>query len=130
MSNIKNLQMWKTICTDERVNITKSMLGLKTTASYQKTGSIIDVRILEFSPADGERVKQILSAPKGEIAKAIGTFRPQPVVNGNYMLEVCQSRDNAFLAVQLLQFVQMNYETVTSVLIFEGDEAKAVGRLL
>ena len=65
MANIKNLQMWNTICSD-----------------------------------------------------AIGNFHPKATVNGNYMAEVCSSRDGEFLAVLLFQFVQLSYAPVTDVLIF------------
>ena len=37
MANIKNLQMWNDICADARISISKSMLGLKTTATYIPT---------------------------------------------------------------------------------------------
>ena len=45
MANIKNLQMWNTICTDARISISKSMLGLRTTATYIPSNSVIDVNL-------------------------------------------------------------------------------------
>ena len=84
---------------------------------------------IEYSPADGEQLKRILDTPQGKMAGAIGDFRPKPTVNGNYMAEVSMSRDGAFLAIQLHQFTRMSYEPVTSVLIFEGDEARALRQL-
>ena len=129
MSNIKNLQMWNHICGDTRISVNKSLFGLRTTAIFIPTNSVIDAKTYEYSPTDGERLKQILSCPKEKIASAIGDFHPKATVNGNYMAEVCASRDNAFLAIQLLQFSRMNYEPVTEVLIFEGDEVRAIKQL-
>jgi hypothetical protein len=45
------------------------------------------------------------------------------------MAEVCASRDGAFVAVLLLQFLQLSYEAVTDVLISEGDDARAVKQM-
>ena len=129
MTNIKNLQMWNDICTDAHISIRKSFFGLRTTAVYSPTDSIIDARILEFSPADGNHLRQIFNTSGIELDRIIGDFRPKPTVNGNYMAEVCASRDGAFLAVQLHQFTRMSYEPVTDVLVFEGDDARTVKQL-
>ena len=129
MANIKNLQMWQSICTDNRINISKSMFGLRTKAIYGPTGSVIDARTLEYSPEDGKHIKRILDMPKEKMADSIGDFRPQTVDYGNYLAEVCQSRDGRFLAVQLFQFVKLNYEPVTEALVFEGEAAEAVSKL-
>jgi hypothetical protein len=123
------MQMWKTICFDARISISKSMFGLRTTAIFNPTNSIIDANTFEYSLADGERIKHLLDILYEKKVDAIGDFHPKTTVNGNYMVEVCASRDGVFLAVQLNQFVRMSYEPVTEVLIFEGDEAHAVAKL-
>lgn len=129
MANIKTLQMWNTICADARVSIGKSLFGLRTTATYTPTSSVIDASTLEYSPADGERLKRLLDQPADKLPASIGDFRPAPIVNGNYMAQLCTSRDGAFLAVQMLQFVNLSYVPVTGVLIFEGDAARTVKQL-
>ena len=121
--------MWNTICADARISVSKSMLGLRMIAVYNPTNSVIDARTIEFSPADGEHIRRILCSSREDLAQTIGNFHPKPVANGNYMVEVCTSRDGAFLAVLLQQFSQMSYEPVTDVLIFEGDDAHSVGKL-
>ena len=121
--------MWNTICADARICISKSLFGLRTTATYTPTNSIIDAKSFEYSPADGEHLRRLLDTPKEKIADSIDGFRPKATVNGNYMAEVCASRDGQFLAVQLHQFTRMSYEPVTDVLIFEGDDAKALHML-
>lgn len=129
MANIKHLQMWNSICADARINVSKSLFGLRTTAVYTPTNSVIDARTIELSPADGEHVKRILSSPREDLAQVIGDFRPKPVANGNYMAEVCASHDGVYLAVLLHQFTRMSYEPVTNVHVFEGDEAQIVAKL-
>ena len=121
--------MWNTICTDARISVSKSFFGLRTTAVYHPTNSELEASIIELSPADGGHVKSILESPKEELSQAIGDFHPKRISNGNYIVEVCNSRDGAFLAIQLRQFIHMNYEPVTEVLIFEGNEAHAIMRM-
>lgn len=129
MANIKNLQMWNTICTDAHVSVSKSLFGLRTTATYKPTNSVIEARTIELSREDGERLKNILTGSHKNLAEAIGNFHPEQVSYGNFMAEVCTSRDSAFVAVLLLQFQQLSYEAVTDVLIFEGEDAQAVKQM-
>ena len=126
MANIKHLQMGKTICGDARVSVATSLFGLRTTATYRPTGSPIDVRVVELSPNDGDRLKRILATPRQALADAIGGFRPTPVVNGNYQVELCASRDGEFAAIQLAQFNKLCYEPVTDVITLEGEDARLV----
>ncbi|MBO4801398.1 MAG: hypothetical protein J5545_05970 [Bacteroidaceae bacterium] len=129
MANITHLQMSKAICADARVSVSKSFFGLFTKAVYRTTNSIIDAEILEFSTADGERLKRVLESPRPNLAAAAAGFLPKPIVNGNYMAEVCASRDAHFVAVRLYQYDRMNYEPVTALLVFEGEEARIVRQL-
>lgn len=129
MANIKNLQMWKDICADARISIRKSMLGLKTTAVYEPTQSVIDVHTIEYTPQDGDRLCRILSLQRENLIEIIGDFRPKEVPNGNYMLEVARSRDGQFVALLLQQFTRMNYEPVTDTLFFEGANAQIISQL-
>ncbi len=129
MANIKNMQMWKDICADARIRISKSLFGLKATAVYEPTQSIIDVCTIEYTPQDGDRLRRILSAPRENLAEAIDGFRPKEVPNGNYMLEVARSRDGLFVALLLQQFTRRSYEPVTDTLFFEGDNASIICQL-
>ncbi len=129
MANIKKLQMWNNICADARFSISKSLFGLSTTVTYTPSNSVLDANTYEYTPADGEQLKHILLAPAEGIAKAAANFHPKTTVNGNYLAEVCTSRDGAFIAVQLLQFAHLSYEPVTDVLFFEGDDARILKQL-
>ena len=105
------------------------MFGLKTTAIYLPTHSTIKVETLEYTPETGDKLKRIIESPKDQIDKAIGLFRPQPTVNGNYLLEKLSSEDGQFTALQLLQFHQLSYEPVTDAIVFEGKDAEVVNKL-
>ena len=129
MSNIKNLQMWKDICADVSISISKSLFGLKTTATYIPTHSVIEAETIEYSQQDGDRLLHILTAPRKELAKTFGDFCPKPTTNGNYLLEVAHSRDFRFVALLLKQYYQLNYETVTGTCIYEGEDAQIISRL-
>ena len=121
--------MWDTIRTDKRININKSFFGLRTTAVYNPTNSEIDAMTAEFSPADGNELKRILESPHNQMAAATENFHPKHIANGNFLAEVCASRDESFVAVQLHQFMRMSYEPVTDVLVFEGADAHLIKQL-
>ena len=76
-----------------------------------------------------DHLRRILSAYKEDLTEAIKGFRPKEVPNGNYMLEVCRSRDGQFVALLLQQFTQMSYEPVTDTLFFEGIDAQVISQL-
>ena len=129
MANIKNLQMWKTVCDNHRISVKSSMFGLKTTAVYLPTQSTMKAETLEYNPETGDKLKRIIESSKDQLDKAIGLFRPQTTVNGNYLLEKLSSDDGQFTALQLLQFRQLSYEPATGVLIFEGKDAETINKL-
>ena len=129
MANIKNLQMWDTICADAPIGISKSLFGLCSTAIYLPSNSVIDAKTVEYSASEGEHLKRLLETPRENLSKAIGDFHPIQTNNGNFMAELCCSRDGAYLAVQLFQFVRLKYEPVTNVLVFEGEDARTVKQL-
>ncbi len=129
MANIKSLQMWKTVCNDVRIDITKTLFGLRTVVTYKPTGSVLSGLSLEYTVAEGEHLKRVLETPSANLDAAIAGYRPLTTVNGNYLAEVCVSRDSAFLAVQLFRYQKLSYEPVTEVLFFEGDAARAVRQL-
>ena len=129
MANIKNMRMWDTIRKDNRIVTNSSWLGLRTTAFYAPTHSVIEARKIEYTPSDGERLLHILTSQRDVMLQSLSKFSAQPTVNGNYMLDLCRSRDGSFAAIQLLQFRQMIYEPVTVLFILDGIEAEAVANI-
>ena len=122
--------MGSTICADSRIGVSKSLLGLRTTFTYLPTNSVLNARVVGYSPEDGNRLRLILTNPRNELAKSVEGFHPQPVENGNYLLEVCVSRDRRFVALMLHHYILMGYEPVTDVCIFEDKEAYLIQKLL
>ena len=51
-------------------------------------------------------------------------------MNGNYMMEVCVSRDGGFVALQLFQYEQLGYEPASDMLIYEGEDAHALAQIV
>ena len=129
MSNIKRLQMASAVCNDERISISSSFFGLTSRITYKATGSTVDADILEFTPEDGKQLRAIVDAPRSQLALLATRFHPRPTVNGHYMLEMVRSRDHAYVALRLYQFLQMQYEPVTDVLTYEGDEARLIAQI-
>lgn len=130
MAKFKNLQMANTICDDARISVSKSFLGLSTKVIYLPTNSPVDAKTVELTPDTGDKLKAILEGPREKLVKALKDLKPQPTVNGNYMVEACISRDGAFAALQLMKFLSMSYEPVTEVFFFERDEAQAIKEVL
>ena len=129
MSNIKNMEMWKDICNDKRIDIKSSMLGLRTQAMYVPTHSKMKASMIEYTPQVGEKLKHIMEVPEEELDQVIGSFHPQPTVNGNYMLEKLSSEDGMFTVLLLLQYHNFNYEPVTDVQVYKDNGAKTINRM-
>ncbi len=129
MANIIRMRMWESICNDARISIQKSLFGLRTTAIYTPTNSVIDANTFEYSQKDGAHIRQILDTPREKLSETIGDFHPTTCDYGNYMAEVGISRDRTFLAVQLFQYQTLNYEAVSKVMVFEGRDAVTVSSL-
>lgn len=129
MANFNKLWMAPTIRRDERIAIRKTMLGLCTRLTYLPTGSIMDVKQREYSRETGDRLRAIIDGEDCRFATALRQLNPQPTINGNYLLESVIARDHSMAVVQLLHFVNMNYEPVTEVLYYTGEQALALAEL-
>ena len=119
-----------TVCSNSRIGIVKTFFGLCTKVVYLPTDSRVEVKRLEYDAETGTRWKRILARPEENVRLAVAGFKPQATTNGNYMLEACVSRDGNFVALLLLQYEQLGYEPVSDVVVFEGEEAKALSLLL
>lgn len=129
MANIKNLQMWNTICADARIGVSKSLFGLCSKVVFKPTNSVINAKVLEYSSEDGKRIKHILESPKEKLVTMAGESMLKPTLNGSCLLEIVASQDGAFAAIQLFQFSQLSYVPATDVMIYEGNDASLVMKL-
>lgn len=126
MSNINELQMWNDICTDPRIRVRTEFFGIRTIVVYAPPQSVIYAETFEYDSQDGERLLYILTAPRKDLSKAIGNFRPMPISNGDYLLEVARSRDGRFAAFLLKRHQQQEYKAVTTTMIYEDEEAQTI----
>ena len=130
MTTFNKLQMAHTICSDLRVSKRKSFFGLSATLTYNATHSIIDARQIELTQPEGDHLSRLMNAGSDTMLKAASSTKLKPIVNGNYRLDACISRDHQFVALQLLKYMQLNYEPVTDIMIFEHDEAQRISAML
>ena len=129
MSSIKHLQMAEAVCSFSGIQVSSSLFGLFTKAVYLPTGSPVKAETMEFTAEVGQRLQHFLLNDPVRHSSAERIFRDQASENGNYMLELCRSVDNAFAALQLFHYETLSYQAVTRVLFFEGQDAQAVLRL-
>ena len=118
MSSIKNLEMAVALSAYEHIEIKKSLFQAKAV-------------ILEYAPAEGERVERLLDMPLDRLAADIRQKgKPVAGANGNFRLELCLSDDRQFCALQLLRFGDFRYRPVFEPRFYEGKDAEAVALLL
>ena len=129
MSSIKHLQMAEAVCSFTGIQVNSSFFGLLSKVVYLPTGSPVKAETLEFPSEVGQRLQRVLLTDPDRLASAEGSYRAEATENGNYLLELCRSRDGAFAALQLFHYETLCYQPVTRVLFFEGQQAQAVLRL-
>lgn len=121
--------MWNDICADSRVYISKSWFGLKTVAKCASTGSVIEPKKVQLDQQDGERLQRILRTSSESLILAVEDFHLKESYNGRYMLECCVSKDETYVAMLLFQFKNFDYEPVSDVVVYEGENAKIISRI-
>ncbi len=130
MANIKNLEMAAAVSAYQHVAVKKSFFGLSQTFVYQPTQSRIGANVYEYTVAAGEKLARLLNGPAEELEKAINAgLKMQPVQISNYRLELCQSCDGRFAALQLFRFADFAYTPATGVHFYEGKDAELVRRM-
>lgn len=127
MANFNSLAMSKHFVDDSRIHIKKSFFGLCKKYYYAPTDSLITACRKEYTPSDGYKIEQAMNSESSVRVKQMAALGKKPVTTlGNYMLEMYQSADCQFAAVQLYQFKQLSYEPVTPVYTFEGEDARTI----
>ena len=128
MSSIKNLEMAAAISAYPHITIKKSLFSQK--AVYTPTQSIVKVQVLEYTPAEGERLQYLLNLPLSQLAAEVQSKgKPRTAPNGHYRLEVCQSEDRQFCALQLFRFTDFNYVPVGEARFLEDGNAATLSIL-
>jgi len=125
MENISKMEMASALFAQIYIKTEKKFFGLMTKVTYTPTNSPVVGVCLDFSPAEGEKVKAILGAAPSEfyaVLKKEG--RPVTTANGNFRLNLCYSQDHQFAALHLQQFSRFEYHSVSEIRFAAGDEAK------
>jgi len=129
MSNFKNLEMAAAVSAHKNITVKKSLFSTK--VIYTPTQSTVKDIILEYAPADGERVKRLLDMPLDKMVSEIEQkAKPATTPVGHYRLEVCLSDDQQFCAIQLFSFIDLKYNAATEFYAYEGSDAQAVVKLI
>jgi hypothetical protein len=124
MENISKMEMANALFNKPYIKTEKKFFGFKTNVTYTKTNSPVVGICLEFSPTEGQKVKEIVEASLESMDATIQREgRPKTSDNGNYRLNLCYSQDREFAALQLQQFSGFEYHNVGGIRFVEGDEA-------
>ena len=127
MARFNNLAMSKDLAKDNRISTTKSFFGLCSKTKYDATGSLISGSKREYTAEAGGKIERALKASADKQASLLAAIGKLPTTTlGNYLLEECHSADSEFAALHLFQYSHMSYQPVSSVCVFEGNDAKTV----
>ena len=111
------------------IEIKKSLFSTK--AIYTPTQSAVKVNVLEYVPAEGERIERLLNMPVSKMGDELDQKgKPKTVGMGHYRLELCLSTDQQFCALQLFRFTDFQNQPVTEPRFYEGSEAATFAKLL
>lgn len=119
------------VAAHQDIIVKKSCFGLVKKAFYTPTDSSILALQNDYSAENGDRIKQIINAPEGQLeaaVKAFGGIDHAPM--GPFRVEVCLSADHQFAAVQAFGYSDFEYKPLADVRFFTGNEADIIGRLL
>lgn len=127
MAKLSNMALGKALAKQSVISISSSFFGLCQKATYTATGSAVKAVSLQYSQEEGARLERALCGDRAVRAAAVAKLgRLNEAAIGNYLLEACFSADRQFAALQLFQYQQLQYQPVTEVCVFEGDEASTV----
>ena len=125
MENISKMEMASALFSQIYIKTEKKFFGLKTKVTYTPTNSPVVGICLDYSPEDGQKIKEILVIPAGGLDVALqklGHIETTP--NGNFRLNLCYSQDHEFAAMHLQQFSGFEYHSVSGTRFAAGEEAK------
>ena len=128
MSSIKNLEMAAVVSAYKNITIKKSLFFTK--AIYTPTGSSVKIKVLEYSPSEGEKLERLLDMPIEKMNVDIQQKgKPVASVNGKFRLEVCLSDDHMFCALQLFRFADLSYHPLFEPRFYEGENVEYITKL-
>jgi hypothetical protein len=124
MENISKMEMANALFNKPYIKTDKKFFGFKTNVTYTRTNSPVVGICLDYSPTEGQKVKEIVEAPSNDLEATIQRIgHPKTSDNGNFRLNICYSKDCEFAVLQLQQFSGFEYHNVGGIRFAEGDEA-------
>lgn len=125
MENISKMEMANALFNKPYIKTEKKFFGFKTNVTYTRTNSPVVGICLEFSPTEGQKVKEIVEASSSALDAVVQkNGHPKTGDNGNFRLNLCYSQDREFAALHLQQFSGFEYHTVGEIRFAKGDEAR------
>ncbi|MBS7392042.1 MULTISPECIES: hypothetical protein [Hallerella] len=119
------LAMQNALAKNSNIQISTKFFGLLTKVIYKPTASPISKTYLEYDPAEGALVEQILFAPSTELS-ALCNHKLKASENGKFSLYLLASKDHRFAALQLSEYSDFSYAPVGEIRIVEGDDARQI----
>ncbi len=130
MASYKHMEMAKALSNDSRIAIRSGFLGFGTKLSYLPTGAKISLIVNEYAADMAGRLTRLLQKDGGEWRLEVENGKLPTVPVGQFRLEAAYSQDGEYLALQLFRFVDFTYSPNTDMVVYEGDDAKAVFSVL
>ena len=124
MENISKMMMARAVFNKPYIKTEKKFFGFKTNVTYTKTNSPVVGICLDYSPTEGQKVKEIVEAsPSALDAVVQKNGHPKTGDNGALPLKLSYSQDREFAALHLQQFSGFEYHNVGGIRFVERDEA-------
>lgn len=130
MAKINHLEMGAHVMALDDIEVKKGFMGLGTKLIYKPTHSVIKIKEKEYSVEDGRKLEAILSTAPEDIEGAINKLAVSSIGIGNAKLQACLSDDHQFVAAQLLNFKDFDYQPKSEVKVYTGKFAEAFAKLL
>lgn len=92
---------------------------------YEPTNSAVAKQSFYFNLRDLDELKQFVAS--GDTVSVSNVNAQQ---GGNIRMDVLETKDRQFVAVQLLQFVPYTYQPITSTCYYVGDEAERISSFI
>ncbi len=92
MENISKMEMANALFNKPYIKTEKKFFGFKTNVTYTKTNSPVVGTCLDYSPTEGQKVKEIVEASSSDLDAVVQkNGHPKTGDNGNFRLNLCYS---------------------------------------
>lgn len=115
---------------NDKLEIKKSLFGLKTKIIYKPTQSPVRILKSECTSLTGTHIERLLNAEPDNLEDQVSALgRYHSIAVGQYILEALLSDDRQFAMLRLYHFQEMRFLPVTNAKVFEGKQAEIISRI-